>query len=567
MPANTQKTTPGRRGGTIDILIKIIDELNRYVHFEQLLSGIIQDFIEYVDCDAVRLVFRDGGRSYYCEMDSESTSSYNIQSGWAEDGNDLFQGPRINRQMERLLQDILDNRFDEKVILLSKIKNRWKSDCKAVATEEVESPVSQDTKGIRLGPDSCETVLLPVVLNRKTVGVLQLESKIAGRFEHDKFRDYEYLVDIFGIAWNQWCLKINLRERVKEQTCLYSIARLVAHPQWTLNNVVREAVEILPPGWLYPEIAVARIVIDDSKFESTNFINRVQSQQSDILVDGIKRGYVEVAYVEEKPRLDEGPFLAEERKLIDAIAGELSFIIKQKEDREKNQELQTQLQYANQMAILGQFAAGMAHELNDPLGSILGFAQLILKNREIPTQIKQDVDKIIAAALKSRDIMKKLDIFTGSESATRTRFDLNEVIEDAFQSLKPRFQKTDIELVCDYSDDLPVVYADRSQVIQALIHLVVNAVQAMTEGGKLIIRTSAEPGTVIITVEDTGVGIPAEIRDNLFNPFFTTKDVNEGKGLGLSIVHGIVKSHGGTIQSESELGKGTRFVIKLPVRK
>jgi len=564
MSVNHPKTTPNRPVGTIDILIKILDDINRYIHFEQFLSGTIQTFIEFVDCDAVRLVFHDSDRSYFCETDSNTTSPCNIQTGRAESGNELFLGPRINKQLERLLRDILENRFDKQVILLSKAKNQWSSDIEAVDTKGLESPATQDLKGIRLGPDSCESILLPVEVNHKTVGVLQLESKIAGRFVRDQFREYEYLANIFGIVWNQWCLKISLRERVKEQTCLYSIARLVAHSQWTLNDVVRQAVEIISPGWLYPEIAVARIVIDDLKFESFDFMSRVQSLQSDILVDGKKRGYVEVAYIEEKPPLDEGPFLAEEGKLIDAIAGELSFIIKHKEDREKNQELQTQLQYANQMAVLGQFAAGMAHELNDPLGSILGFAQLILKNPELPTQIKQDVDKIIAAALKSRDIMKKLDIFTGSESSTRTRFDLNEVIEDAFQSLRPRFQKTDIELICDFSDNLPVIYADRSQIIQVLIHLVVNAVQAMTEGGELIIRTSAEPGTVIITVEDTGVGVPAEILENLFNPFFTTKDVNEGKGLGLSIVHGIVKSHGGTIQAESDLGKGTRFVIKLP---
>ena len=561
-------SVPSRRSsfGAVDSLIKILGEIDRFVHFEQFLSGVLRTFAEYAGCDTARLVFHDGGQYYACETGEKAEAACRVRTGRYEDGLEFFGRRPAESGLEKLTGDIFDGKFDGEIIVLSKSADGWTCNRAEVAAGEFEASVSSEAVGIRLGPTSRESVLLPFDLHGRTAGVIQLESEIAGLFTQGNLPELGYLKRIFVIAWRQWNLKISLRERVKEQTCLYSIARLVAHSQWTLSDVVRQAVDILPPGWLYPEIAVARIVIDNVKFESFDFASRLEGMNADILVDGKKRGYVEVAYIEEKPRLDEGPFLAEERKLLDAVAGELSFIIKHKEDRERNQDLQSQLQYANQMAVLGQFAAGMAHELNDPLGSVLGFAQLVLKNKDLPSQIKQDVDKIIAAALKARDIMKKLDVFTGSETSSRTGFDLNEVIDDAFRSLKPRFLTNDIELICEFSENLPMIYADRSQIIQALIHLVVNAVQAMTEGGRLYLRTSAEPGFVIITVEDTGVGIPPEILENLFNPFFTTKDVNEGKGLGLSIVHGIIRSHGGTIQAASEPGEGTRFVIKLPTR-
>jgi signal transduction histidine kinase len=144
-------------------------------------------------------------------------------------------------------------------------------------------------------------------------------------------------------------------------------------------------------------------------------------------------------------------------------------------------------------------------------------------------------------------------------------FNLNELINDGLFFLESRFQKVGIDLHCCLASDLPNVKADRLQILQVLTNLVVNAVQAMPGGGKLTISTTAGNGTVELVVKDSGIGIDGSIIDNIFNPFFTTKDVSEGTGLGLSVVHGIVTAHQGTISVESESGRGSSFTIRLPV--
>jgi signal transduction histidine kinase len=125
--------------------------------------------------------------------------------------------------------------------------------------------------------------------------------------------------------------------------------------------------------------------------------------------------------------------------------------------------------------------------------------------------------------------------------------------------------KEGIELVRDLAPDLPEVHADPSQINQVLVNLVINALQAMPSGGRLTLRTVHHPDQVSLIVEDTGMGMDEEVLKKIFTPFFTTKDVGQGTGLGLPVVHGIVTSHGGSIQVESQVNRGTRFEIQLPV--
>jgi len=356
-----------------------------------------------------------------------------------------------------------------------------------------------------------------------------------------------------------------LRERVKELSCLYRINRVFEGSAGSLDEVFQRIVETIPPAWQYPEIASARIVLDGKRYETPGFEDGGQRQTSEVIVDARCRGAVEVVYREARPALDEGPFLKDERSLLDAIARQIAVIVEHQEAEEDKARLQKQLMHADRLATIGQLAAGVAHELNEPLSSILGFAQLLKRDPALPEGGRQDVEKIVTAALHAREIIKKLLLFARQTPTFKGPVDLNQVVLSAIDLFKHQFEKEGIELSCVLCPQMPVLAADAGQLTQMLVNLVVNAVQAMPEGGKLVVQTQVQDGHVVCSVADTGVGMTEEVLDRLFVPFFTTKEVNQGTGLGLPVVHGIVTSHGGTIEIASTPGSGTTFTVRLPI--
>jgi len=356
-----------------------------------------------------------------------------------------------------------------------------------------------------------------------------------------------------------------LRERVKELTCLYGIAQIAGRPEIPLEEILRGIVELLPPAWQYPEITFARIVLDGHSYSTPGFRACRRKQTADIVVSGARRGVVEVDYAKEKPELDEGPFLKEERNLIDAVARQVALIIERRQAEEDKAKLEGQLRHADRLATIGLLAAGVAHELNEPLGNILGFAQLARKCQRLPESAKQDIEKIESASLHAREVIKKLLVFARQMPPEKTRVNLDQVVEEALDFVGARCAEAGIEVECSLAPDLTEIRADAAQLSQVLVNLIVNALQAMPKGGKLTVRTRACENDVSLIVEDTGTGMSEDVQEQILVPFFTTKDVGEGTGLGLPVVHGIVTSHGGSIQVESKLGRGTRFEIRLPV--
>ncbi len=428
------------------------------------------------------------------------------------------------------------------------------------------SLVTEDPGLLGPAPGRCRVLaLVPIRVGGEKVGILELHGARKGAFDPAAIEAFERLAPILGCALVSQRAQSAVQERVKELTCLYGITQLTQSPEMRLERVVDGIARLLPPAWQYPEVAVARVVLDGRSFSTPSFRRGPQRQSAEIVVGGVRRGSVEVSYTRRCPEADEGPFLKEERNLIDAVARQLAAVVERREAAAESARLQEQLRHADRLATIGQLAAGVAHELNEPLGNVLGFAQLAKKEGAGGARLAGDLDKIVAAAMHAREIVRKLMLFARQTPPTKTKVNLNTVIADGLYLVEARCAKEGVELVRRLEPNLPDIVADASQLHQVLVNLVVNAVQAMPGGGALTIRTGRADGHVALVVEDTGCGMTDDVRRQIFIPFFTTKDVNEGTGLGLSLVHGIVSAHGGTITVASGPGRGTRFEILLPL--
>jgi two-component system NtrC family sensor kinase len=407
-------------------------------------------------------------------------------------------------------------------------------------------------------------VILIKVGNHR-IGLLRLMSRKKNFFIKDEIAHYENFILSLGLVLSNQRSQAALRERVKELTCLYGIAQAVERHGTSLDEILDRTVNLIPLAWQYPEITEGRITLDGQIYTTPAFKASPYRQIADIVVKGKKRGSIEVVYMEKKQNIDEGPFLEEERHLINTMARELALIIERKHSQLEEQKLQSQLRHADRLATIGQLASGVAHELNEPLGNILGFAQLAEKYPALPEQTRHDIKKIEKASLHAREIVKKLLIFSRQMPTRKEKANINDLIKEGLYFLESRCIKEGIKLDYSLSQNLPEIVIDPSQLRQVVVNLVVNAIQAMPQGGKLNVQTQDSDHHISIIIKDTGIGMSQEVLKQIFLPFFTTKDVGEGTGLGLSVVHGIVSSHGGSIKVYSTVGIGSTFEIQLPL--
>jgi two-component system NtrC family sensor kinase len=235
-----------------------------------------------------------------------------------------------------------------------------------------------------------------------------------------------------------------------------------------------------------------------------------------------------------------------------------------KREGQMKEALRHQVTRAEKLASIGRLAAGVAHEINNPLTGVLTFSHLMREKPNMDEQDREDLDLIIRETTRAADIVRGLLDFARERPVLMERLDLNEVVRRTVRLIanQKKFEKVTIEELLQ--EGLPEVRGDMNQLQQVLLNLSLNACTAMPAGGKLSIHTAAVGERVMLKVSDTGCGIKAEHLDHIFEPFFTTQDVGKGTGLGLSVTHGIIEQHGGELEVESHEGKGTTFTIYLP---
>jgi PAS domain S-box-containing protein len=236
-------------------------------------------------------------------------------------------------------------------------------------------------------------------------------------------------------------------------------------------------------------------------------------------------------------------------------------------DITERKRIQEQLVIADRLASVGELASGIAHELNNPLTGVIGFAQIAL-DKDIPDYVREDVQIVYSEAQRAAQVVKNLLTFARKHPLAKQLMSINSIIEKVLELRAYEQKVNNIQVNTHFAPELPEVMADYFQLQQVFLNIVINAEYFMIEahnGGNLTITTEMAEDTIRASFADDGPGIAEENLGHLFDPFFTTKEVGSGTGLGLSICHGIVAEHGGRIYAESEPGKGATFIVELPI--
>jgi signal transduction histidine kinase len=240
--------------------------------------------------------------------------------------------------------------------------------------------------------------------------------------------------------------------------------------------------------------------------------------------------------------------------------------------RQAHQEAARQA-HSQKLAALGQFVAGIAHELNNPLQSVLGHLELLRHDRQLPRELVSSVRLIHREADRAANIVHRLLIFAGSRSAARRRVNANAALSRAVALRARACRNAGIEIVRRLDPRVPRTLGDALLLQQALLNILLNAEQAIAGRNghppngfdRIVARTRAERDRIVIEISDTGPGIPPDVIPRIFEPFFTTKEVGQGTGLGLALAYGIIQEHGGSIAASAPSEGGTEFRIELPL--
>ncbi len=362
----------------------------------------------------------------------------------------------------------------------------------------------------------------------------------------------------------------NLTERIKELNCLIDISHIVEKQGITLENILQSIVERLPAAWQYPEITCAQIVLGNQKYKTKNFMRTMWKQMSCISVNGEQAGIVEICYLKKKPKVIEGPFLFEERRLINAISERLGRIVERFKAKQELVNAKSDAEMASNAK--SNFLANMSHEIRTPLSAILGFTELLLKGGK-----DTDTKEKLILIKKSGDMLKKLvdDILDLSKiEANKTTIEKSVFsLKDMFSTIRdiilPKAKEKNLLFKFKVKSKITqYVEGDNQKITQVVLNILSNSIK-FTETGEIILKYNYKKDNLKIKISDTGIGISKEDQIKIFSPFKQVVNLfdcnNEGSGLGLTISKKLTELMNGNIKIESKLGHGSTFTINLPL--
>lgn len=470
---------------------------------------------------------------------------------------------------------------------------------------------------VRLGPDGRLSGLAcyPLRTNAGVIGTLGLQTDAVSA---DTQRSLSLLADVLATAVEK-CRWIESAQReVRAQKLLNRAGRVLTstlESQEVLTRVMREVIQAL-------NAEDGSVVLVDPARDQLHFAAVASPQAADLIGTSIPMGRGIVGWAIERgesvlaldARTDErfyeqidqqtgmstqsiicvpllsrdnaigaievmnsknGRFTSYDLQLLESLAPQAAIAIENaflfenvKRQMAELERTQGQLLQAEKLSAIGELVAGVAHELNNPLTAVVGYAQLLLETCEDP-EVREDLERINREAQRSARIVQNLLAFARQQSSEKHTIELGQVLDKAIDLLAYQLQVNNISLVRQLAPEPMITLGDRYQLQQVFLNLITNAYQAMHKAygrGTLTIRTERVDGDLArIYFADDGPGVPPEIANRVFDPFFTTKDVGEGTGLGLSICLGIVQEHEGRIWLDTEVERGATFVIELPL--
>ena len=354
-----------------------------------------------------------------------------------------------------------------------------------------------------------------------------------------------------------------LQERIKELTCLYKVTSLIINADLEQIDVTLKAIAYsLKKALQFPKNTEVVIEIEGNIIENKSIKNSVCIISSAIPVFNLQKGKIE-AHIE-GVELKENLYLKEEQELFDTVAIKIGGLLERIEIKKNELSMRRKMEHADRLSILGELTAGIAHELNTPLANILGFSELLKADLKENNKALQDVEKIIQSAIFSREVVKKLMYFACEMPNEMKQVNIVPSIKSAIDLLDATFRKHEVKYIVKVEDEELLLRADTVQLTQIIFNLTINAIYFSPKNGLVIIETFQTDKEVVLRISDEGKGLTPEALEKVFQPFFTTKPTGEGTGLGLSVVHGIVSSHKGTITAKNGSEKGAIFEVRLP---
>ncbi len=409
---------------------------------------------------------------------------------------------------------------------------------------------------------------VPLTIGPRVIGVTHIDTADIHRFSPAEVRRLLAMAEVASLALERARLLDELRheyrliedlledrnQRVKELTAIYAVARITGERR-PRPEVFAEVSRLVEGGWQYPEITRAQVIFDGQAYAARQFQPTPWRQAADIVVSGAVRGRLEVYYLEERPPADEGPFLKEERNLIDEVARSLGEMV----ERQELEQLQED------------YISLVSHDLRSPLSVIVGQVGLMRRRlAEAPDErLEQSAGAIMAAGERMNAMIQELvdsvRLEIGHLEMRKESLSLAGLIVGLVEKglLPPQRQRVRLAL----EEDLPPIALDRMQIERALTNLIGNALKYSPPESPVLVGLERTTGEAVITVRDWGPGISPQELPHLFERFYRapSRAQTEGLGLGLYITRLIAEAHGGRVWAESEVGKGSIFYLALPL--
>lgn len=357
-------------------------------------------------------------------------------------------------------------------------------------------------------------------------------------------------------------IEYTLRERLKELTCMYEVTSIIVNSDFEkLELSLKSIAFCLKKAFQHESEAGVHISCSETTVAIGEPLTDYVRINAPIKVFNEPNGCIEIRYPSRS--YTDKDFLEEEIKLLSNVCLEIGNLIERKQIKEKEELIRKQMERNDRLNILGEITAGIAHELNTPLTSIIGFTELL--DEQIKDELVQsDLSKIKENALFCREIVKKLMFFACEVPQQIQEILLNPVLQNVLSLLSPAFKKKDVTANLIIEQTNIGIKADEIQLTQVLFNIIMNALYYSPSKATIEVQASKGQKGIVILIKDQGPGIDQALSDKVYEPFYTTKPVGDGSGLGLSVVHGIMSSHKGSISFYPNAPHGTVFELCFP---